>query len=284
MAAHQGIKRRIKSVSNTKQITKAMQLVAASKLRRAQDAAIGPKQYIAAAQEILLALASTPEAQYHPLFEQRAQKSVLTVAITSDRGLAGAYNSNINKALTRHAQEIAANKHSVIAVGNYAARHVARVVELDELAAYAMDSTNPDVEIAQPILREAIDLFIAGEIDAVYVIYTKFISTVRQEVATEQLLPIAAPETSSTVSRTYEPEIEALLDFAIKRLLEAQVLQAVLESGASEQAARMMAMKNATDNASDLIEDLTLAFNNARQAAITQELAEITAGAEAING
>lgn len=283
MAQQQGIKRRIKSVSNTRQITKAMQLVAASKLRRAQDAALGPKQYIGAAREILASLAGTPEAQYHPLFQSRRSDKVLTIAITSDRGLAGAYNSNVNRAVTHHATDLGAKQHSVIAIGNYAARHVARIHELDELSAYAMDAPNPDTGIAQPVLSEAIELFLAGKIDAVYMIYTKFISTVHQEVVIEQLLPIQALA-GSTVSRTYEPEAEQLLDLAIRRLLEAQVLQAVLEAGASEQASRMMAMKNATDNASDLIGDLTLAFNNARQAAITQELAEITAGAEAING
>ena len=282
MAASQGIKRRIKSVSNTKQITKAMQLVAASKLRRAQDVATGPKAYIAASQEILASLAGTPEAQYHPLFEQRTVKNELVIAITSDRGLAGAYNSNVNRALTKHALE-AGVPLQVIAIGKYAAQHVARMQGLDELAAYSLDGTSPDVEIAQPALREALDLFISGKVDVVSIIYTKFISTVHQDVVVQQLLPVTSEE-SMQASRTYEPEPEVLLDLAIKRLLEAQVLQAILESQASEQASRMLAMKNATDNANELIEDLTLALNNARQAAITQELAEITAGAEAING
>ncbi len=283
MAAQQGIKRRIKSVSNTKQITKAMQLVAASKLRRAQDAALGPKAYIAAGQSILESLATTVEAQYHPLFESRKHKKVLTIALTSDRGLAGAYNSNINRALTKHAHEMAV-AHEVIAIGRYASQHVTRINELNELAAYPMELDNPDVTIAQPALRESLDLFLSGEVDAVYVLYTRFISTVKQEVTLEQLLPITAPANQSSTARTYEPEPDKLLDLAIRRMLEAQVYQAVLEARASEQASRMLAMKNATDNASDLIEDLTLAFNNARQAAITQELAEITAGTEAING
>lgn len=283
MAEQQAIKRRIRSVSNTKQITKAMQLVAASKLRRAQDAALGPKAYIAAGQEILASLASTPEAQYHPLFEQRSIKSALTIAITSDRGLAGAYNSNVNRALTHQLIDNGAHKQQVVAIGSYAARHVARMINVDELAAYAKDTPNPDVAIAQPVLREAVDLFMSGDIDVVHIVYTKFVSTIKQEVVIEQLLPIIAPAAASS-SPTYEPEPEVLLRLAINRLLEAQLLQAILESGASEQAARMLAMKNATDNASELIEDLTLAFNNARQAAITQELAEISAGAEAING
>jgi F-type H+-transporting ATPase subunit gamma len=260
-----------------------MQLVAASKLRRAQDAALGPKAYIAAGQSILESLATTVEAQYHPLFESRKHKKVLTIALTSDRGLAGAYNSNINRALTKHAHEMAV-AHEVIAIGRYASQHVTRINELNELAAYPMELDNPDVTIAQPALRESLDLFLSGEVDAVYVLYTRFISTVKQEVTLEQLLPITAPANQSSTARTYEPEPDKLLDLAIRRMLEAQVYQAVLEARASEQASRMLAMKNATDNASDLIEDLTLAFNNARQAAITQELAEITAGTEAING
>lgn len=282
MAAQQGIKRRIKSVSNTKQITKAMQLVAASKLRRAQEAALGPKAYIAAARELLSTLAGSPEAQYHPLFEVRKINNALTIVVTSDRGLAGAYNSNVNKKLTTHAEQLNV-PHKVVCIGRYAAMHVARMHTLDEIAAYDIDSTDADIEIAQPALKEAIDLYLAGSVDVVHIIYTNFITMVKQEVIVEQLLPVQSTETAQN-GRTFEPEPELLIDLAIKRLSEAQVLQAILEARASEHAARMFAMKNATDNAEELIDDLTLAYNNARQAAITQELAEITAGAEAING
>lgn len=282
MAAQQGIKRRIKSVTNTKQITKAMQLVAASKLRRAQESAMGPKAYVAAARELLESLAATYEAQSHPLFQDRNINNALTITITSDRGLAGAYNGNVNRMLSRHAAELAV-PHQVISVGKYAAQHVVREPELLGIAAYDMDCEDPDVMIAQPALKESIDLFMNGDVDAVYLVYTKFKSTVNQEVVTEQLLPVRS-SAHGAVNRTFEPEPAVLIDIAIKRLLEAQVLQAVLEARASENASRMLAMKNATDNAGELIEDLTLAFNNARQAAITQELAEISAGAEAING
>jgi F-type H+-transporting ATPase subunit gamma len=282
MAAQQGIKRRIKSVTNTKQITKAMQLVAASKLRRAQESALGPKAYVAAARELLESIAATYEAQSHPLFQQRKVKTALTIAITSDRGLAGAYNGNVNRLLSSHAAELSI-PHQVISVGKYAAQHVVREKNLLGIAAYDMECDDPDVMIAQPVLREAIDLFLAGSIDAVYIVYTQFKSTVSQSVVAEQLLPIQVTA-HGAVNRTFEPGPEAFIDLAINRLLEAQVLQAVLESRASENASRMLAMKNATDNAGDLIEDLTLAFNNARQAAITQELAEISAGTEAING
>lgn len=283
MAVQQGIKRRIKSVSNTRQITKAMQLVAASKLRKAQDAALGPKSYIEASKDLIATLAATPEAQYHPLFNKRKIKNALSIVITSDRGLAGAYNSNISKKHLQHTEE---NKvpHKVICIGRYAALHVARNKHLDEHSVYDLDHGDADSALAQPVLKEALDLFANGEVDVVSVTYTRFISTIRQEVVTEQLLPLVRPEGKLVAGRTFEPESETLIDMAIKRLLEANLLQAILESRASEHAARMLAMKNATDNASDLIEDLTLEFNNARQASITQELAEITAGTEAING
>lgn len=282
MAALQGIKHRIKSVGNTRQITKAMQLVAASKLRRAQESAMGPKRYVATSRELLESLASTFEAHNHPLFKARKVKNTLTIAVSGDRGLAGAYNGNVNRMLSSHAAKIG-GEIKVIPVGKYSAQHVVRLKELVGIAAYNMDVDDPDVMLAQPILKEAIDLYLAGEVDVVHLVYTKYISTVSQEVVIEQLLPVQAAETKLT-GRTFEPNAPVLIDLAVKRLLEAQVLQAILEARASEQASRMIAMKNATDNASDLIDDLKLAFNNARQSAITQELAEITAGTEAING
>jgi F-type H+-transporting ATPase subunit gamma len=145
-----------------------------------------------------------------------------------------------------------------------------------------MDLAHPDTTLAQPILREAVEMFMRGDIDVVHIIYTRFHSTVKQEAVTRQLLPVVAP-VGEVAERELEPEPETLIDFATNRLLEAEVLQAILESRASEQASRMMAMMSATDNAKELIDDLTLTYNDARQAAITQELAEISAGAEAIS-
>lgn len=281
MAAQQGIKRRIRSVSNTRQITKAMQLVAASKLRRAQETSLNARAYADAAANLLAVLSSVPETGYSPLFEQRPVKNALTILVTSDRGLAGGYNSNVIRAF---ASLVAGQNatHSVACVGKYAGRYVARVSDVNELSAYPMDVKDISLELAQPLLKESIELFLTGKVDVVNVVFTKFISTVRQEVQTVQLLPIAFVPNTTGVVRTLEPSPEELLDFAAKRLLEARVSQALLDARASEQASRMLAMKNATDNAGELIDDLTLAFNNARQAAITQELAEISAGAEAI--
>ncbi len=281
MATQQSIKRRIRSVKNTKQITKAMQLVAASKLRRAQAAALGPQAFMQVARGVLESLSATPEASANPLFENRPIKKALTILIAGDRSLAGAYNSNVFRAFVAHNKAIRAPQN-VICVGRYAARHVARMSDVNEQAAYTMEAHDFNREIAQPVLAEAIESFISGEVDVVHIIYTKFVSIVRHEVQTIQLLPIK-PNTSGLSARTLEPSPEEVIAFAAERLLEAQVLQAILDGRASFFASQMLAMKSATDNAGDLIDDLTLAFNNARQAAITQELAEISAGSEAMN-
>ena len=282
MASQQGIKRRIKSVSNTRQITKAMQMVAASKLRKAQEKSIGPKAYINAAGDLLENLGSTSEAQHHPLFQARKLKTGLVIAITSNKGLAGAYNSNVLRALNKFAIENKVDQ-KVISIGRYVAMHVARVKGLDELAAYDVDTGLEDITTAQPVLEQAIDQFINERVDNVTLIYTKYISTVKQEVSIEQLLPLKAKSAQQT-GVSFEPGPDVLLDLVVRRLLEAKVLQAILESQASEQASRMLAMQNATDNAKDLIDDLKLVYNNARQSAITQEIAEITSGTEAMNG
>lgn len=292
MASGQGIKGRIGSVSNTRQITKAMQLVAASKLRKAQEAATGPRAYLEATKSIISALSSSNASASSKLFSTNQAKHTLVIAISSDRGLAGAYNSNVIKSIAKHLKE-GSTKHKIISVGRYASLFVTKIngtddpynlEEVDEIAAYPLSVADADSGLAQPILKESLDLFTSGQVSEVYVIYTKFISTVKQETITEKLLPLTSPEVKSEniIEKTYEPSGEFLVDYVSKLYLEASLTQYILESIASEHASRMLAMKNATDNASDLIDDLTLAFNNARQAAITQELAEISAGAQAI--
>lgn len=282
MAALQDIKRRIRSVGSTRQITKAMQLVAASKLRRYQEEAALPQAYTQAARELLARLGGTSDVLRHPLYQRRRLKRALTVLIAGDRTLAGPYNANVYRAFSRHVDELNL-PHQVIAVGRQTAHYIAKSLDIDEVAAYTIDNGPGDVELAQPILLQITDMFESGKVDTVHVIYTHFQSTIRQEVTVTQLLPVI-PEVGQATESELEPSPEVLIDVATRRLLEAQLLQAILDSRASEQAARMLAMMNATDNADDLIGDLTLAYNNARQAAITQELAEITAGAEAING
>jgi F-type H+-transporting ATPase subunit gamma len=281
MASQQAVKHRINSVSNTKQITKAMQMVAASKLRKAQEAAIGPKAYIENAKALLATLAGHPGALLNPLFRESDSKGALTIVICSDRGLAGAYNSNVLRVTTKLLQDHPGSD-KVITVGKYASRFVSKLKDIESIGAYELDTHELAAKVVTPILSESVDEFIAGKVSVVQVVYTKYISTVKQEVVVEKLLPIIN-ENGPTMDRLFEPNAEVVFDVAIKRALEAQVLQYLLESRASEHASRMLAMKNATDNAGDLIDDLRLVYNNARQAKITQELAEISAGAEAIS-
>jgi F-type H+-transporting ATPase subunit gamma len=281
VASLQDIKRRIRSVGNTRQITKAMQLVAASKLRKYQEGAVAPQAYSKAAEELLVHLGASLEVQQHPLYQVRPIKQALTILVAGDRTLAGPYNSNVFRAFGHHIDELKVPQQ-VIGVGRQTGHYIARTPEATEIAAYTVESGAGDVELAQPILHEIIELFEANEIDAVHLVYTQFNTTVSQEVITKQLLPVVPPVTTGAQSEL-EPTPEVLIDVATRHLLEAQILQAILEARASEQAARMLAMMNASDNADDLIKDYTLAYNNARQANITQELAEITAGAEATN-
>lgn len=281
MASLQIINRRRQSVRNTRQITKAMQMVAASKLRRAQAAATAPQAYTAAARQLLSNLGAQTIAATHPLFEQRPLKRTLTIVIAGDRGMAGGYNSNIVRALGRHLKEQPAD--DVIAIGRRAAMSIARAKDVTEIATFNVDVHDPAGTIALPVLTKATELFENGEVDAVHIISTEFVSTVTQKVVVRQLLPVLPPEDGGTPTEsTMEPSAEELVDVAVRRILEAEILQAILEARASEEAARMIAMMNASDNASDIIADLTLVFNNARQGKITQEISEISAGAEAI--
>jgi F-type H+-transporting ATPase subunit gamma len=282
VASRQIITRRIKSVRSTRQITKAMQMVAASKLRRAQLAATGPQAYSVAAKELLVNLSAQPVVKRHPLMVRRPVRSALTIVIAGDRGMAGGYNANIIRALGRHIKELKA-EHYVIGIGRRAAGAVARANDIREVASFDVEVGDPLAGIALPTLSQVIAMFEAGEIDVVHLITTQFVSTVTQKVQTSQLLPVVLPpDTKPRGDSSMEPDPEELVDFAIRRVLEVQLVQAILEARAAEQAARMLAMMNATDNADDIIEDLTLAFNNARQSSITQEISEITAGAEAI--
>ena len=282
MASLQIINRRRQSVRNTRQITKAMQMVAASKLRRAQLAAMAPQAYTKAARELLANLGAQTVAATHPLFAVRPVKRALTIVIAGDRGMAGGYNSNIIRALGRHMREISA-EHSVIAIGKRAAMSVARAKDVHGIASFDADVHDIAGTVALPVLEQVTDAYEKGEVDVVHIIATDFVSTVTQKVSIRQLLPVVPPTDAGTPMQSeMEPSAEDLIDIAVRRVLEAEVLQAVLEARASEEASRMLAMMNASDNASDIIGDLTLVYNNARQGKITQEISEISAGAEAI--
>jgi F-type H+-transporting ATPase subunit gamma len=288
MASTIVLKRRIGSIKNTRQITKAMQLVSASKLRRAQEYALRSRAYAELADELLTRLSGISEVERQPLFEKRTVKNRLYILITSNSGLAGAYNANVLKQLTtlfKGDQEHKVQSH-VIAVGNKGAQFVRRLHGIDLQAAYPGFGDEPTANDLRPVLNTIVAQYKDGEVDEVCVLFTKFKSTVSQQAMSQQLLPaqaVAAEQTASTISN-FEPDVETVIDQVATRLIEAQVWQAVLESLASEHAMRMVAMKNATDNAKELIDDYTLELNTARQAAITQELAEITGGAEALNG
>lgn len=289
MPSRQQIKSRIRSVTSTKQITRAMQLVSASKLRRAQEAVQGPRTYAEVAREMLTHLREVAKSEGgHELFRVRPVKSRLIIAIASDRSLAGAYNANIFRAVVQQLSDDrkAGVKTSVITIGRQVARSVARLKDVEAAGVYTDLPDKPETVSLRPILLSAFEKFTSGEVDDVTIIYTQFKSTVTQQVTSQRILPAGFTDVAldnEVKTAEIEPSVEELIDVTVVRFLEAQLYQAYLEAAASEHAIRMLAMKNATDNASDIIEDLTLEFNNARQAAITQELSEISAGVEALS-
>ena len=288
MANTQGLKQRIRSVKSTRQITKAMQLVAASKMRKAQEATKASSPYILAARELLTALSSHSSVKDHPLFATRPVKSRLIILIASDKGLAGAYNSNVLRLFANELKEDQKNgiKNTTLTVGRKSAQFVSRVKSIQVLGSYEDLPDHPDGSELRSILNTTRDLFFSGEVDAVDVVYTDYVTSVTQTAAIQRILPAGfepLDEQPTHPDVVYEPSTEEVLDGVAYRLVGAQLFQALLDSRASEYSMRMIAMKNASDNASDLIDDLSLEMNKARQGAITQELAEISAGAEALN-
>ena len=288
MASTQALKTRIRSVKNTKQITKAMQLVAASKMRRAQDATKASAPYTEAASELLTYLASQGVTKNHPLFTARPVKARLLIVIAADKGLAGAYNSNVMKAYTTtlRSDDAAHIYNKTIAVGRKAAQFVTRLKDTEVLGIYEDMPDHPHGREFHAILDTAREQYISGEVDAVDVIYTEFVSSLSQVARVTRVLPAGFKDTEvrdEIREAVYEPDLETVLDGVAYRLVGAQIFQALLDARASEHSMRMIAMKNATDNAGDLADDLTLEMNKARQDAITQELAEISGGVEALN-
>jgi F-type H+-transporting ATPase subunit gamma len=276
-----------------------MQMVAASRMRRAQEQVLATRAYTAKAWEILLHLAAQRDSgqAVHPLLTRRDPiYRTGIVLITSDKGLCGAYNTNVIRAVLRFMQGLKHSPH-LITVGrrgrDFMIRHGAHVV-----AEFSDLPDRPSVLDATPIARTAIDDYLAGEFDEVYLVYTDFINTLRQEPTIRRVLPIIPGEIASSVMREYigdvtrhlpgefiyEPNAEAILATVLPRFTELQVYQAILEALASEHSARMVAMRNATENANDLIDDLTLSYYRARQEAITREMLDIAGGAEALAG
>lgn len=287
MSSQRQLKGRIRSVKNTKQITKAMQMVAASKMRRAQDATKATASYTQTAREILAHLAKQGATKGHPLFTTRAVKKRLLIVIASDKGLAGAYNTNVSKLYLKEllGDDKSGIKTATIAVGRRVAQLATRLKNDEVVGVYEDLPDSLEGKELRGALDVAYNMFTEGEVDAVDMVYTEFISSITQKPKVERLLPAGAAvdiDTEHLVEATFEPDAETVLETVVYRLVGAQLFQAQLDARASEHSMRMMAMKNATDNASDLIDDLTLEMNKARQAAITQELAEISGGAEAM--
>lgn len=288
MANMQQLRGRIKGVKNTKQITKAMEMVAASKLRRAQESAQRSKEFAKIANQLLTRIRQMTDVQKHPLFVRRDIKKRLIVVVASDRGLAGGYNSSL---LKKFASELKKDEASgvmqdVITVGKKATAFASKLDNVSVIGAYHDFVDKPTAEDLRPILITALDGFKKESYDAVDIIYTDFISSVNHNPATARLLPVAFDDVElppNLEDAVFEPSPQEVLGGVTERFVEVSMMQYMLESAASEHSSRMLAMKNATDNANDITEDLTLALNSARQAAITQELAEITGGAEAIS-
>lgn len=287
MPSTRQLKSRIRSVKSNKQITKAMELVAASKLRRAQDASRASAAYATAARELLTQLGTVTDVQRHPFFADKPVKSRLVIIITSDRGMAGAYNANVIKQFIKllEADKKAGIKTQAICVGKKGAQFAARIKEVEVVGVYTGLPDHITANDFRPLLVDAVDRFIDEKVEAVDVITTRFVNSFVQTAETSALLParFETVEVSKDIQlATFEPSTEVVLEGATIRLLEAQVYQALIDAKASEESMRRVAMKNATDNATELVDDLTLEMNKVRQAAITQELAEISSGAEAM--
>jgi F-type H+-transporting ATPase subunit gamma len=284
------IRKRIRSVKSTQQITKAMKMVAAAKLRRAQDAILKARPYAVLLEKAIGEAAARAAAEggaVNPLLATRLAKRVEVVLVTSDRGLAGAFNSNVLRRGQRYITENS-DRYESIAVSTVGrkARDWVRARKFPARQDYAGVHATLSFEKAEEIAEELTQRYLAGEVDAVVFIYNEFKSAIAQKVSLLQLLPVVtaavAAERTAAVDFLYEPERGALLAELLPRHLAIQVWRVLLESAASEHGARMTAMESATRNARELIAKLTLQFNRARQAYITKELMEIVGGAEAL--
>jgi len=282
------IKRRIRSVKNTQQITKAMKLVAASKLRKAQHAILEARPYAIKLMDVLNHLAARCNSDLHPLLEVREGNKHLFLIITSDKGLCGGFNGNIIRKTAEHLKVNPQNENSLIIAGKKG-NDIFRNRPVKIVEEHIGWSKNFNYLKAQAIGENLAMLFSEKKVDKVFMIYNEFKSVMAQEVIVEQLLPIV-PENlehkkdSFAVDYLYEPDEGAILDELMRRYMTVEVYRAFLESSASEHGARMTAMDNATRNAGEMIGDLTLTYNQARQAYITKELIEIVNGAEALKG
>jgi F-type H+-transporting ATPase subunit gamma len=291
MAAGKEIRGKIKSVENTKKITKAMEMVAASKMRKAQDRMRAARPYSDKIRNIASNLATANPEYTHPFMAQAKSvqaKAVGFIVVTTDKGLCGGMNTNVLRLVTQKTRELeaAGNKIEAVAIGNKGLGFMNRVgVKVVSHAIQIGDTPHLD-KLIGPV-KVMLDAYQEGKLDAVYICYTKFINTMKQEPMVQQLLPLSADKLEGDKGNhswdyIYEPEAQTVIDELLVRYVEALVYQAVAENIASEQSARMVAMKSASDNAGNVIGELKLVYNKTRQAAITKELSEIVAGAAAV--
>lgn len=288
MASFREIRGRIRSIKNISQITRAMEMVAASRMRRAIQRVTATRPYtdrIGAVIGNLAGVAGQAEGDDRfPLLDQRPIQKVAIILITPDKGLCGALNSNVTRRAARYILNEAGVPVEVIAVGKKGRDFMIRY-RRDVVAEFTTIGDYPTLDQIAPIAQVAVEDFISGKVDAVFLIYTRFINTLSQRPELQQLLPVQAPEDANTTTDfIFEPSPAAVLNALLPRYVDQQVYRAILESIASEQSARMVAMRNATDNARDLASELTLSLNKARQARITSEVSEISAGAAALAG
>ncbi len=285
------IRDRIRSVRSTAKVTRAMELVAGSKMRRAQDSAVRARPYADQMRQVLSQLAAYTSSDQgtvaHPLLEQREVSHFRYLHLTADRGLAGGLNGNMNRAganlLLEHQPNV--DRVSVIPVGRKG-RDFFRRAGFDLAAEFVELGDFPTFEDVRPISRIILEDFISGEVDEVHIGFQRFVNAAVQRPTTRQILPIVPPtgEDARPIDFIFEPSPEALLETLLPRYVEMQVFEAILEARASEQSARMVAMRQATDAANEMVDSLTLAYNKARQDSITGELLDIVGGVAALEG
>jgi F-type H+-transporting ATPase subunit gamma len=292
MAVGKEIRSKIKSVENTKKITKAMEMVAASKMRKAQERMRQARPYSDKVRNIAANLAqANPEYKSPYMRVTGSARAVGFIVVTTDKGLCGGLNTNILRALTARMREAreAGQAVKAVAIGNKGLGFLNRI-NVDVLSHAVQLGDKPQLDKLIGPVKVMLDAFVEGKLDAVYLCYTKFINTMKQEPLIETLLPLGADRLAQSADEKkaygwdyiYEPDAPSVIDELLKRYLEALVYQGVAENMASEQSARMVAMKSATDNAGNLIAELKLIYNKTRQAAITKELSEIVGGAAAV--
>ena len=288
MAAGKEIRGKIKSVENTKKITKAMEMVAASKMRKAQDRMRAARPYSEKIRNIAAHLGEANPEYVHPFMQVNDAKKVGVIVVTTDKGLCGGMNTNVLRVVTNklREQQDAGIATEAVAIGGKGLGFLNRVGAKVVSHATGLGDTPHLDKLIGPV-KVLLDQYAEGKLSAVYLSYTKFINTMKQESVVEQLLPLSseklqAEKTGASWEYIYEPDAQSVIDELLVRYVESLVYQAVAENMASEQSARMVAMKAATDNAGNVISELKLVYNKTRQAAITTELSEIVAGAAAV--